>query len=683
MPVNTRIQLRRGTTAQWASSTDALSMGEVGFDTDLKKFKIGDGVTLWGSLDWASILPSELNELVDDRVNGLLVAGTGVALSYNDGANTLTINTNLTAGSGISISGATISLSDPVVDASDVNGLSEAVDDRVNDLLVAGSGIQLSYNDNANTLSIAVTGIALSGHTHTASEITDFSEAVDDRVNGLLSAGSNVQLTYNDGANSLTVAVTGVALSGHTHTASNITDFNTAVSGLLPVKDVVAGSGISVSSSSGSFTVSLSDPTIQAADVTDFSEAVDDRVSNLLVAGSGVSISYNDGSNTLTVSSSLTAGSGISVSESSGVYTVSLSDPTIQVADITDLTASASELNTLDGITASTSELNILDGVTADYTEINLLDGAIANTVVNSKAVVYGSSGQIAAASISTTGNVTVGGDLVVNGTTTTVNSTVTTLDDPVITLGGDTAPSSNDSKDRGVEFRWHNGTAAKVGFFGYDNSTGKFTFIPDATNSSEAFSGTTGELDAKVDWSNINSKPDPVIAVDITGDVVGSGNLTMTDLAGGTISISSVIQANSVALGTDTTGDYVASVSVSGTGLSVSGTGENASVTVTSNATSANTASTIVSRDSSGNFSAGTITADLSGTATNANNIEVDVSSSNTNHLVFVNGTDGNLKPSVNSNLRFDAVNNELLGDDSTTPTTKLKYFIIDGGTP
>jgi len=660
MPVNTRIQFRRGTAAAGANQwTDqVLYAGEVGFETDTGKFKIGDGTTAWGSLGYASVLPSELNELVDDRVSSLLIAGTGVSLSYNDNSNSLTVSTNLTAGSGISISGATISLSDPVVDASDVNGLSEAVDDRVNDLLVAGSGIQLSYNDSANTLSIAVTGIALSGHTHTASEITDFSEAVDDRVNDLLIAGSNVQLTYNDGSNSLTVAVTGVSLSGHTHTASNITDFNTAVSGLLPVKDVVAGSGISVSSSSGSFTVSLSDPTIQAADVTDFSEAVDDRVSNLLVAGSGVSISYNDGSNTLTVSSSLSAGSGISVSESSGVYTVSLSDPTIQVADITDLTSSA--------------------------TELNYLDGSIPGTGVADKAIVLDSNRNIAnLGDVTTTGTVTVGGNLIVNGTTTTVNSTVTTLDDPVITLGGDTAPSSNDSKDRGVEFRWHNGTAAKVGFFGYDNSTGKFTFIPDATNSSEAFSGTTGELDAKVDWSNINSKPDPVIAVDITGDVAGSGNLTMTDLAGGTISISTTISANSVALGTDTTGNYVASVGVSGTGLSVSGTGEGAAVIVTSNATSANTASTIVSRDSSGNFSAGTITADLSGTATNANNIEVDVSSSNTNHLVFVNGTDGNLKPSVNSNLRFDAVNNELLGDDSTTPTTKLKYFIIDGGTP
>ena len=37
--------------------------------------------------------------------------------------------------------------------------------------------------------------------------------------------------------------------------------------------------------------------------------------------------------------------------------------------------------------------------------------------------------------------NLTVTGNLTVNGTTTTVNSTVTTIDDPIITVGGDTAP--------------------------------------------------------------------------------------------------------------------------------------------------------------------------------------------------------------------------------------------------
>ena len=87
--------------------------------------------------------------------------------------------------------------------------------------------------------------------------------------------------------------------------------------------------------------------------------------------------------------------------------------------------------------------------------------------------------------------------NLQVDGTTTTVNSTTVTVDDPIFTLGGDTAPASDDNKDRGIEFRWHNGTSAKVGFFGFDDSTGYLTFIPDATNTSEVFSGTLGDIEA------------------------------------------------------------------------------------------------------------------------------------------------------------------------------------------
>ena len=87
--------------------------------------------------------------------------------------------------------------------------------------------------------------------------------------------------------------------------------------------------------------------------------------------------------------------------------------------------------------------------------------------------------------------DVVIAGNLTVNGTTTTVNSTVTTVDDPVLTLGGDTAPSSDDDKDRGIEFRYHTGSAAAVGFFGYDDSAGVFTGFTGATNSSEVFSGT------------------------------------------------------------------------------------------------------------------------------------------------------------------------------------------------
>jgi hypothetical protein len=45
--------------------------------------------------------------------------------------------------------------------------------------------------------------------TQTASTISDFSEAVDDRVNSLLVAGSNITLTYDDPTNTLTIASSG------------------------------------------------------------------------------------------------------------------------------------------------------------------------------------------------------------------------------------------------------------------------------------------------------------------------------------------------------------------------------------------------------------------------------------------------------------------------------------------
>ena len=110
-------------------------------------------------------------------------------------------------------------------------------------------------------------------------------------------------------------------------------------------------------------------------------------------------------------------------------------------------------------------------------------------------------------------GAVVVGGDLTVNGTTTTVNSTTVTIDDPIFTLGGDSAPGSDDNKDRGIEFRYHNGSAAKVGFFGFDDSTSKFTFIADATNSSEVFSGSAGN----VAFGDIAAAGDVTVGDDLT----------------------------------------------------------------------------------------------------------------------------------------------------------------------
>ena len=115
---------------------------------------------------------------------------------------------------------------------------------------------------------------------------------------------------------------------------------------------------------------------------------------------------------------------------------------------------------------------------------------------VNGQSIVSVSNGNITLAP-NGTGKVIISGELQIDGTTTTINSTTLTVDDPIITLGGDATPSSDDNKDRGIEFRYHTGSSAKNGFFGYDDSTGYFTFVPDATNTSEVFSGTKGDFEA------------------------------------------------------------------------------------------------------------------------------------------------------------------------------------------
>ncbi len=135
-----------------------------------------------------------------------------------------------------------------------------------------------------------------------------------------------------------------------------------------------------------------------------------------------------------------------------------------------------------------TATMDTATGLTVN--NVNIAD----NTISTTSGDLYLDPGQTGAGS--PTGNVVIYGNLQVMGTTTQVDSTTITVDDPVFTLGGDTAPTTDDNKDRGIEFKWHDGSAAKVGFFGWDDSASRFKFIDDATNVSEVFSGAAGDVE-------------------------------------------------------------------------------------------------------------------------------------------------------------------------------------------
>lgn len=209
MPALTTIQLRRGTSAEWSASNNPLAMGEVGYDVTLKKFKIGDGTSLWGSLGFASILPSEFDELVDDRVSSLIVGGTNITTSYNDVNNTLTINA-----------------------ASTID--TEGVQDVVGSMVTAGSGISVNYNDGSGIITVS-----LSDPTIQLADITDLSSNAQTFLGTPSSANLRTLVSDETGTGSLvfsdsptfnTVAVSGnLTVSGSGLVASNINNFDTQV----------------------------------------------------------------------------------------------------------------------------------------------------------------------------------------------------------------------------------------------------------------------------------------------------------------------------------------------------------------------------------------------------------------------------------------------------------------------
>jgi len=94
-------------------------------------------------------------------------------------------------------------------------------------------------------------------------------------------------------------------------------------------------------------------------------------------------------------------------------------------------------------------------------------------------------------------GSLTVTGNITLNGTTETINSTVTTIVDPIIRIGtavGGGTLSSNDSKDRGLEFNYYSG-ANRYGFIGYKQATGDIRFLLNTTNTSEVITGTLASI--------------------------------------------------------------------------------------------------------------------------------------------------------------------------------------------
>jgi hypothetical protein len=87
----TRMQQRRGTASQWTSSNTGdgpiLNAGEIGWESDTNKFKIGDGVSYWSALtyfvDATDVIASSLGAYLQDSDVGAISGVAGLDASKN------------------------------------------------------------------------------------------------------------------------------------------------------------------------------------------------------------------------------------------------------------------------------------------------------------------------------------------------------------------------------------------------------------------------------------------------------------------------------------------------------------------------------------------------------------------------------------------------------------------------
>lgn len=154
---------------------------------------------------------TNLTEAVQDIVGGFVVAGTNVTVTYDDVANTFTINATASGG------GET----DP-----------EVVRDVIGGALVAGSGIQITVNDAGDTITIASTAVLPTRTVSAGTGLTGGGDLSADRtfaVNFGTTAGTVSEGNHDhDGV---------YATASHGHTATDISDSTTTGRSVLTAVD--------------------------------------------------------------------------------------------------------------------------------------------------------------------------------------------------------------------------------------------------------------------------------------------------------------------------------------------------------------------------------------------------------------------------------------------------------------
>jgi hypothetical protein len=278
-------------------------------------------------------------------------------------------------------------------------------------------------------------------------------------------------------------------------------------------------------------------------------ERVDDRVNALLQAGTNITTSYDDANGTLTINSSgkteeeiedivnglVVGGTGITSTYDDAAGTLTLTNDITQYTDALSRAAISVTDSGGDGSLAYNNSTGVItyNGPSASEVRAHITAGtgvgfsggaiSIGQAVATTSDVTFA---DIAATDLTLSGNLTV------NGTTTTASSTNTVIADTLIELGNGT--SGTPANDSG--FVIERGSSDNA-FIGFDESADKFTM------GTGSFTGaSTGNLTIATG----------TLVANLEGNVTGNVSGTVSGNAG---SATILANARSIALGGDVSG--------------------------------------------------------------------------------------------------------------------------------
>lgn len=207
----TRMQQRRGTAAQWTSADPILEAGEIGFESDTSKFKMGDGVNQWSDLDYfinESAISTDIDGAISDEEKG---ANNGVATLDSTGQVPLSQLGNL-------IDGAPSALNT-------LNEIAAALNDDedfANATIGHLADVDVLLDTHANSLISLTTSISTLSNT-----VSALDDVVEGHGNTLTTLGSTVSGLQSDLSNAQSDLSTHESLTANVHGIANTADLAT------------------------------------------------------------------------------------------------------------------------------------------------------------------------------------------------------------------------------------------------------------------------------------------------------------------------------------------------------------------------------------------------------------------------------------------------------------------------